>query len=1026
MPVFAMAQQQQFTIQGTVYDEKNATLPGANVFIQNTTTGAAADQNGRFSISAPLGANLIVSYVGYEKFEMIVKENVRDLVVTLKPTGELEEVVVTAFGRTQRKISVVGAVTTVDVKELQVPATSMANIIGGRVAGIINMQSSGEPGRNISDFWVRGIGTFGTNDKALVLIDGLEGTLSSLDPADVESFSVLKDASATAVYGVRGANGVVIVTTKRGGEGKLRLTARGNVTFSTLTKMPDYVGAYDYATLLNEALVVRGNQPKYFQRELDIIKYRLDPDLYPDVSWQDEVIKDWGLQHTYYLSGQGGGDIAKYFLSLSMSLEDSAYKMDKKSDYRSGVGYNTYNYRTNLDLKITSSTNLYFGTDGNLSIRNTPGLTNTDLVWQAQAQLTPLLLPTRYSTGELPAYGRDGNSSPYVLLNYTGNKSEQTYSGKMTLAINQNLDMLLDGLSLRIQGAYNNQSRFNESRTVMPEMYWASGRDVYGRLLLAKRVERVAATYDYSQGQSRKYHFESTLNYEKVFAAKHRFSGLLYYYMSDEKDTSQIGTTSGVNRSMSALPRRYQGISSRLSYGYVDTYFLDFNFGFTGSENFQPGRQFGFFPSIAGGWVPTQYNIVREKLPWLTFLKIRGSYGTVGNDRISSRRFPYLTLVNENASIAWASGLAGITESGLGADNLMWEKAIKADVGIEGKLFDNKLSFTIDWFTDLRDGIFQARATIPGYVGLLQMPYGNVGKMKSWGSDGNIAYSHAITKDITFTLRGNYTFSRNKIENWEQAPQKFPYQSYNGYTNGTLRGYKALGLFRDEQDVASSPVQSFGGKVMPGDIKYKDVNGDGVVNTDDMIPLSDPTYPRVMYGFGGEIRYKDITLGVLFKGTGHTPFYHVGQVYNDAIGGMGYVPFHGGLTGNVLTIANDPRNRWIPADYASEHGISPALAENPNARFPRLDSERNANNSQLSTFWQSDGRYLRLQEITLNYHLATDLLRHVGISSADIQLVGSNLHVWDKVKLFDPEQARSNGQVYPIPSRYTLQLYLNF
>jgi TonB-linked SusC/RagA family outer membrane protein len=420
--------------------------------------------------------------------------------------------------------------------------------------------------------------------------------------------------------------------------------------------------------------------------------------------------------------------------------------------------------------------------------------------------------------------------------------------------------------------------------------------------------------------------------------------------------------------------------------------------------------------------VPTQYQWVKDNLSWIDFFKIRGSYGLVGSDRISSRRFPYLTILNENSSTAWSSGFAGITESSIGADNLMWEKAKKADLGIDARLFNNKLSFTVDFFNDMRDGIFQQRQSIPGYVGLLAMPYGNVGKMVSYGSDGNISFSHSFNKDLSFTVRSNFTYSRNRIDNWEQAPQKYPYQAYNGYTNGAHRGYIAFGLFRDEQDVASSPVQSFGGKVLPGDIKYKDVNGDGVINTDDQVALSDPTYPRMMYGFGGEIKYKEFTLGILFKGTGHTPFYYVGQGGN----GMGYVPFHGGEAGNVLTIAADPANRWIPADYAAANGIDPSLAENPNARFPRLDFGYNANNSQLSTFWKSDSRYLRLQEITLNYHFKQTFLAKVGVTSMDLQFVGSNLYVWDNVKLWDPEQAYRNGQVYPIPSRYTLQLYINF
>ena len=393
---------------------------------------------------------------------MVVKENVSNLEITLKPSSSLEEVVVTAFGATQRKISLVGAVTTVAPNELQVPATSMASILGGRVAGIINLQQSGEPGQNLSEFWVRGIGTFGANASALVLIDGLEGDLNSIDPADVESFSVLKDASATAVYGVRGANGVVLVTTKRGVISPLKIMARANATFSTLTKMPEYLRAYEYASLLNEALEVRGAVPRYTNREMAIIQYGLDRDIYPDVDWQNEVMKDWGLQHTYYLSGQGGGDIAKYFVSLNMSNENSAYKMAPDSRYSSGVGYNTYSFRMNLDLKLTSTTNLYFGTDAYLTHRREPGLANTDYIWLAQAQLTPLLMPTVYSTGELPAYGPNGGISPYVIINHTGNVTKQTFTGKMTMSINQDLKFLPDGLKVRVQAAYDNKSYFDD------------------------------------------------------------------------------------------------------------------------------------------------------------------------------------------------------------------------------------------------------------------------------------------------------------------------------------------------------------------------------------------------------------------------------------------------------------------------------------------------------------------------------------------------------------------------------------
>jgi len=1037
----SLSAQKTFNIRGVVNDGKEP-LVGVSVFLKGlASVGTTTDSDGKFSIKASKGDIISFTYLGYENYEYLVEKE--DNNVTIKMTEsntQIDEVVVTALSK-QRKISVVGAIASVDVKEIQTPATSIANMLGGRVPGIITMQASGEPGKNIAEFWVRGIGTFGANSSALVLIDGLEGDLNSVDPADVESFSILKDASATAVYGVRGANGVVLVTTKRGQSGKLKITVRANYTLSYLNRMPEYVGAYDYASLANEARSVRGNTPLYSDLEMNLIRYHLDNDLYPDVNWQDEIMKRNGFQQTYYMSGQGGSDIARYFMSLGVSNEDAAYKVAPNNPNKSGVGYNTYNYRINLDINLTKTTTLYFGTNGYLTLTKQPGSdtdgnADTDKLWTAQSLLTPLTVPLMYSTGQLPAYGGGGSLiSPYVLLNYTGTQSKQTYAGEATLAVEQDLSMFLKGLKLKIQGAYDNNSWFNETRYVLPEMYRATGRDVNGNLLLVRSVNAVAAKYYNDQGQYRKYHLEGTLTWDKLIKASHRVSFLGYYYMSDEKDTKDI-YNSGIDPSMAAIPKRYQGLSSRITYGFKDTYLLDFNFGYTGSENFEPGKQFGFFPSIAGGWVPTNYQWVKEHLKWLDFLKFRASYGSVGNDRIANFRFPYLTLVSVSdfgGGGGWSYAGSTVNESQFGADNLLWEKALKADAGIEGRLFKERLSFVVDFFNDQRKGIFQRRESIPAYVGLpySARPYGNVGEMRSFGSDGNIAYSQKINKDWEFTLRGNFTYSQNKVLNWEQPPQKYPYQSYNGYPTDRIYGYIAMGLFKDANDIVSSPVQTFGGsKVMPGDIKYRDINGDGVINSDDMVPLSDPTYPRLMYGFGGELKYKNFTLGVLFKGTGKTPFYYVG--YTDpnhseyGINGPGYIPFYNGETGNVLAIVNNPANRWIPMDYALSHGIDPALAENPNARFPRLDFNYNANNSQLSTFWKGDSRYLRLQEITLNYHIAPNFLRKVGLSSADIQLVADDIYVWDKVGMWDPEQAARDGGVYPIPARYTLQLYLNF
>ncbi|MDR1338568.1 MAG: TonB-dependent receptor, partial [Prevotellaceae bacterium] len=1000
-------QKTTFVIEGTVYDELGDPFPDVVVYLKDKLNiGTTSDRDGKFSIKADKGNIIVFHYIGYEKIEYYVSGDKKDLEIHFTEMAEeLDEVVVTALGK-QRKISSVAAVTTLDAKELQIPTTSVANLLGGKVAGVISMQTSGEPGQNISEFWVRGIGTFGANAGALVLIDGLEGDINTIDPADIESFSVLKDASATAVYGVRGANGVVLITTKRGEEGKLSITARTNFSLSHLKRVPEYLRAYDYASLVNEALEVRGEMPMYRDIEMDIIRDGLDLDMYPDVSWQDEILNRNSFKQSYYVSARGGGSVARYFLSLGVSDEGAAYKQDKNSVYSSNVGYNTYSFRTNLDIDLTKSTTVHFGSDAFLSIRDQPGISNTDFIWAAQSQINPLMFPTVYSNGMLPAGGADAMTSPYVLINHTGQSSNQQYRGKLTMSLSQDMSFLLEGLNLKVQGAYDINSWFDETRFIIPALYQAERRNALGNLVMREMVPASKALYTQTTRQYRKYHLEGTLSYGKLFGTDHRVSGLVYYYLSDQKDTKDATT------SMSAIPVRYQGVSSRLTYSFRDTYMMDVNFGYTGSENFQPGKQYGFFPSIALGWVPSGYQFVKDRLPWLSFFKIRGSYGSVGNDRLAgNRRFPYLTMVNTvYTPVGGVSNpVETVNETFIGADNLAWEKAIKSDLGIEGRLWGEKVSFVVDFFQDQRDGIFQPRVQVPDFVGLINMPYGNVGKMKSYGSDGNISYMQEFGMDMHFTLRGNYTYSKNLVQNWEQVYEAYPYLERTGLPNGIHRGLHSLGLFKSEEEIQYSPVQAWGA-VQPGDIKYKDMNGDGKIDNDDMVPLSYSTYPLLMYGFGGEFRYKKFTVGVMFKGRGRTDYYRAGQTVKhnnmEYINGMGYVPFYNGRWGNVLTLANDPANRWIPMDYALAHGMDPALAENPNALFPKLEYGKNENNSQLSDFWKGDARYLRLQEVTLNYKLSNQTLKNIGISSMDLQLVGTNLHVWDKVKTFDPEQAQ--------------------
>ena len=1013
-------QQPAITVNGQVVDSNDMPIVGATVYIKDEPgTGNITNSEGRFTLKAKLYNTLVVSFVGYETVEQILTSD-DDVKITLKEGNELEEVVVVGMG-TQRKVSVTGAVAVVDTKDLELPATNIVNTLGGRVPGVISVQSSGEPGRNISEFWVRGIGTFGANSGALVLIDGLEGNLSQIDPADVESFSVLKDAAATAVYGSRGANGVVLVTTKRGKEEQLKITFRSNYTISELRRLPKYVNAIQYAEMANEAAAADGLSPIYDNTQMDIIRYGLDPDLYPDIDWQDVILNPTSFQHTQYVSAQGGGSVARYFASLGMSQESSAYKTLDDSKYSKGVGYDTYNFRTNIDINLTKTTQVYLGATGFMSVSKRPSMGKpysraesiqtplTNWLWDSQAKTTPLMYPLRYSSGELPASGSDSDIPPHVLLNYTGNTVENQSRTLFNIGVKQDLNMITEGLSVQATGSWDSQTLFGESRYSMPALYLARERNQNGELMLSKQVTEQSVQYNSEAWNWRKLYFDAKVNYDRAFG-DHRVGGLLFYYLEST-------TESGADSSMNAIAKRYQSLSGRFTYGFRDTYFLDLNFGLNGSENFQSGKQYGFFPAVAVGWVPTQYEFMK-RIKWIEFMKIRASYGLVGNDRISNLRFPYLTIIKETTDTTPWGGSGVLTEERVGADNLMWEKAKKLDIGLDLHLFGGQFTMTVDYFRDRREGIFQQRAQIPDYVGVITMPYGNVGGMTSWGGDGNFEYFQPIGKNAHFTLRGNFTLSKNKIDNWEEATQPYPYLSKTGFSNDVQRGFVALGLFKDQQDVDMSPEQF--GTVRPGDIKYKDVNGDGVITDDDQVPLfAYSGVPQFMYGFGAEVRYKNWTLNVLFKGTGNNYFLYGGK---DGSKFDGYIPFNQGYKGNVLTLAYDPANRWTSAEYSGNKAT-----ENPHARFPRLSYGNNANNTKPSTFWKGNARYLRLQELSLNYNLRTPGLRKaLGLQSIDFQVMCENLAVWDGVDIFDPEQAMDTGHAYPIPRRFSLQIYLNF
>ena len=1006
----------QFSVAGVILDDTGEPCIGATVRVKNEPgVGTISDVDGKFAIKVKPGATLMFEYVGMETIQRTILKDEPSLSVKFKvaKTNAIDEVVVTGLV-SQKKVSVVGAVSTINMEELRTPGTSLVNMIGGRMPGVITMQVSGEPGQNLSNFWVRGVSTFGAGAGALVLIDGIEGRLNDIDVDDVESISVLKDAAATAVYGVRGANGVVLVTTKRGSKEKIQVTARATVKLSQIKRLPEYLSSYDYARLANEARAMSGESDLYTPIQLDIIKNNLDPELYPNVNWIDQIMKKTSLQENYYASARGGGDVAQYFVSVGYRHEGAAYKQ-KENQFHRPLSYDQLTYRANINMNLTKRSELYFGVDGSIANHTTPGGKNTNQVWEDVLQLNPLMFPVTYADGTLPTYGQSDLISPFAALNYQGYNSSDNSRNMITLKFTHRFGGILKGLVGSVQAVNDRTAGFSERRFVSPDYYRATGRTSTGDLIKTLRSKQQDMRYSSNNDSWRKYYMEAKLDYNTSFGA-HNLGALLFYYMEDAKG-SEWGNGDALG--IAAIAKRRQNVSGRLSWGYNSTYFVDANFGYTGSDLFPKGERFGFFPSVAVGWAPTSYKWVQKHLPFVNFFKIRGSYGLAGNDNIANTRFPYLTIINNHAGTTWGYTGQGIVEKQQGADNLKWEVAKKLNVGVDANFFNDAIKVTVDFFRDTRDHIFQDRVTLPEFAGMVTYPKSNVGRMHSFGSDGNISYFHKINKEMNFTVRANYTWSQNIVDYFEENKLAYDYQSVTGMPYGVLRGYVSEGLFKDEADIRQSPDQTAAfGVVRPGDIKYRDVNGDGVINKDDRVPLSyGNNVPRVMFGLGGEFNYKDFTVSMLFKGNTGVNYYRVGMGYD-----AGWIPFYNGEMGNVLKMVNNPKNRWIPSWYSGDPST-----ENPNAMFPRLSYGSNNNNSQLSTFWKQNGSFLRFQELNFRYVFRhRKWLRAAGLSALECDFVINNLFTIDSAKYFDPEQAWFNGAAYPIPTTYSLQMYFRF
>ena len=1000
----AFAQNKTIKVSGTVTDEQNQPLIGVNVTIQGVTGfGTTTDVDGKYTIEMEPYNRLVFSYIGFVEQEVLIKEQTKQNVVLKEDDAtSLDEVIITGTG-VQKKLTVTGAVTQISMDDIASTSTSnLTNMLAGNVPGVMAMQSSGQPGQNTSEFWVRGISTFGAGSSALVLVDGFPRDLNEISIEDIESFTVLKDASTTAIYGSKGANGVILITTKKGKAGKVNVDAKFEAAYNTRTMTPEFADGYSYASMMNEALITRNKEPEYSAEELEILKLGLDPDLYPNVDWQDLLLRNGAMTYRGSLNLSGGGNTARYFISGSYLNEQGMYKVDEniKKDYDTNANSQLYNYRMNVDVDITKTTLVKVGVSGSLRKMNEPGRAVN--VWEALMRQNPIEIPAMYSDGRFPTRGVDADTNPWVLTTQTG--YNETWNNKIqtNITLEQKLDFITKGLSFVGRFGYDTNNGSNIRRMKMPELYKANKqRNEAGELVFNRIAAEQKMSQESGSSGSRYEYLEAELHYNRGFK-DHNIGATLKYNQNSSISTVGIG-----GDIINGIARRNQGLAGRISYNWKNRYFADFNFGYNGSENFAKGHQFGFFPAMSAAWNVAEEGFIRNNAKWINMFKIRYSYGKVGNDNLGTR-FPYLyTIAGVDRGYQWADlgynkSYTGLAYTSLANNNVTWEIATKHDLGIDLALFNDKFGLTVDYFNEYREGIYMTRNYVSYMVGLNGLaPTANVGKVSSEGFDGNFAVKQKLG-EWDLTLRGNITYSKNTILDRDEENAYYKYQLQKGYRVNQARGLIAAGMFSDYEEIRNYPTQQFG-EVMPGDLKYKDVNGDGVVDGGDVVAIGATERPNLIYGVGLSARWKSFDFNIHFQGAGKSSY---------CIQGPSVYAFSEKEIGNILPDLVD--GRWIDSTISGTEATM-----NPNASYPRLSYGGNSNNYRASTFWLRNGSYLRLKTLEIGYNLPQKWVNKIYSKNIRLFFIGTNLLTFSEFKLWDPEMGSTTGAHYPLAKTFS-------
>jgi TonB-linked SusC/RagA family outer membrane protein len=1017
--IFSLSAQQR-AITGAVTDENGDPMPGVNVTVRGSMTGTTTNINGEFLIQAPADTSvLLFSFVGYRPQEIVVGNRLILPVSMQEAAAELEEVTIVAFGK-QKKESVVASITTINPAELKVPSSNLTTALAGNMAGIIAYQRSGEPGQDNADFFVRGITTFGSNIYPLILIDGIELTstdLARLQPDDIASFSIMKDATATALYGARGANGVILVTTKQGADGPAKISVRIENSISSSTRNVDIADPITFMKLSNEAVLTRnplGVLP-YSENKIAGTADGSDPVYYPANDWMDMLLKNYAMNQRANLSVSGGGGVARYYVAASFSKDNGILKVDKRQNFNNNIDNKTYTLRANVNIDITKTTEIAVRLNGVFDDYSGPltgGADMYNLIMHSNPVLFPAYYPVTEETQHVKhiMFGNYGRSydyiNPYAEM-VKGYKDKSRSQMLAQLEAKQDLNFLTEGLSFKGMINISRLAQFSVNRFYNPNYYAISSYDKLTGKFLLTSLNEGTEYLDYSEDAADKitnstFYFEGMINYARDFAEKHSVSGVLVYIVRNSLNAN----TGSLQLS---LPSRNLGLSGRLTYGYDKRYFAEFNFGYNGSERFHISKRYGFFPSFGGAWNISNESFWEPLKPVVSNLKLRYSYGLVGNDQIGqpTDRFYYLSEVVMNDGARGASfgenlggTLNGISVKRYANEDITWETAVKQNMALELGLWE-KVNIIAEYFTEHRRNILMDRASIPATMGLSAPNRANVGEATGHGVDLSLEYQQSWHKDLWMSARGNLTYATSKYHVYEEPQYDELWRYRTGKPIYQQFGYIAERLFVDDTEAANAPRQEISTDIYGGgDIKYIDVNNDGKITEIDMVPVGNPTVPEIVFGFGFSVGYKGWDASVFFQGAANESF------WMDAVS---TAPFYGET--QLLQAYAD--SHWSEAD------------QNVYALWPRLSPTINENNTPTSTWFMRDGAFLRLKQAEIGYTLPGKWQQKFRIQTLRFYVNATNLFLWSKFKLWDVEMA-GKGLGYPIQRVVNIGVNLSF